>query len=137
MRLIIAAATAAGLLFASPAIAQIPTGAAYQQLCAKHGTPPEQCHRGPSILDGKFDMETCLNTPVPAGSLSQKARCEMVAYCFKVKDPSARGGECVRGGAAGIPFEYGSPLANPPTRDQLFEQYQQQVKHWGAHGRQN
>jgi hypothetical protein len=135
MRLITVAA--AGLLFASTAIAQIPTGAAYQQLCAQHGVPPEQCRRGPSILDGNFDMKTCLNTPlVPTQRLSQQARCNLVADCFRKKDPFAYDGECARGYAAGIPFNYDPQhaLANPPTRDQLFEQQQQQVKHWGAHG---
>jgi hypothetical protein len=132
MRVIIATATAAGLFFASPAIAQIPTGAAYQQLCAKHGTPPEQCQRGPGILDGNFDMKRCLDTPsAPTQRLSQQARCNLVADCFKKKDPSAHGGECARGWAAGIPFDYDPqhpPLANPPTRDQLFEQLNEQYK---------
>jgi hypothetical protein len=135
MRLIIA--TTAGLLFASPAIAQIPTGVAYQQLCAQHGTPPEQCHRGPYIFQGGFDMERCLNQhpPLVPTRLSQQARCNLIADCFKKKDIYAHGGECARGWAAGIPFNYDPqhpPLDNPPTADRLLGQFKQRVTHGEA-----
>jgi hypothetical protein len=53
-------------------------------------------HREGVALSGPETVRARLHQGIP------QWRCNLIDYCFKKKDPSAAGGECARGYAAGL-----------------------------------
>ena len=70
-------------------------------------------------------MQTCLDLG------NSTARCNLIAYCFKVKDPNAMGGECAYGWKAGLDHTPPANLLGPAPAEhmaKLKEYYEKRIR---------